>query len=127
MKRIPKRPVVFGNSPKMMGDVIKRKSGVSACIGTTRERSEYLIAKKYKIEATVNMAVENPRACQNVTSGEGIFVRNSQGTNKSSEKENLAQATIYGSTRTMIFFPMTSCNETERAVNNIRGSHIGFY
>ena len=93
INKIPKIPIMLGNSPKIKGDVINNNTGVKASIGTEREISDSLMPLKNNIEATVRITDEIDTAVQKFGPIGGIFSKAKNPNRKGKEKNVHAQAT----------------------------------
>lgn len=122
---MPIKPLVFGNSPIVIGDVINKKRGVKLNIGTTREISPFEIARWYNIAAAVLIIPETNSAIKN-SSENFSSIKNSVGVKRRRGIKLLNQEINKGWTFLDAFLLNTFLNESEIGFNIANRIHIIF-
>ena len=120
---MPIKPRRLGNSPKIRGEVTRRKRGVNASMGTEIERSECFKAFIYSIVESTFRDPPTKRAAQNPSPILGIPRTIITGIKNKNAKKRAENATIYSSTILRLFLLATSVKDSKIAVNPAKMNH----
>ena len=118
IKTTPANPYVFGISPNIKGEEIRRKRGVKEETGDTKDISELLMAFTYNISVIILIIPLAVKATQKLElREEGISIKNSSGRKRGIAKNLKAQETIYSLMFLIFSLIVTSFRDALKATN----------